>query len=422
MSLFGFFRQKQIKITPETQVSVQYLTANHITDLYDMAEGDLLLVKRRITAEDAQLLKAYSGKCAVFTSQPETLEEMDAQEKLESNVEIHRIQSIGLDYLHFRETLMVFGGFPADGKTAAVPNTVCISPVHRQDVEIQLSINMRAITQARSLDTAPVDPVPKKTEMETVGERTTEQIAPPEADLIRAALKEEFEKQFSVVMAELEGVSFENKTISLSEFYQKHGIAKGRLKGSWRLFEKEKLNIIMDKGIVGKARDAIFRKYSISIHGYGRIVRVKDIKAFRSDLETIASDYRRYLDGDKDCTSIGEIKISNPFSPQKAISDSMDALLVYLIDICPVKGLETEEYIQDAKLFVYKTNRELGRFSDRIQMRMTESSYRDNQWKDRDFIDCIWKTVTTDHSFFGEDFVSLLARYSNLLYTELKEQ
>ncbi len=57
MSLFEFFRQKQIKITPETQVTVQYLTAANVADLYDMATGDLLLVKRRITAEDAQRLQ-----------------------------------------------------------------------------------------------------------------------------------------------------------------------------------------------------------------------------------------------------------------------------------------------------------------------------------------------------------------------------
>ena len=422
MSLFEFFRQKQIKITPETQVAVRYLTAANVADLYDMATGDLLLVKRRITAEDAQRLQMYSGKCTVFTSKPETLEELDAQEKLVSSAELHRIQSSGLDYLHFGETLLAFGGFPAGGKAAAVPNTVCISPVLRQDVEMQLSINLEAISQALGLDDASVQPDSEQSHPEVAGDGTTEQTAPSEVDLVRAAVKEAFEKQFAVVRAELEGVSFENNTISLSEFYQKHGIAKGRLKGSWRLFEKETLSKIMDEGIVGKARDAVFRKYSASISGYGRIVRVKDIEAFRSELDKIASDFRRYLDGDKDCTSIGGIPISKPFSPQEAISDSMYALLEYLIEICPVKGLETEKYIQDAKHFVDKTYRKLGRFSDKIHMRMTESSYRDNQWKDREFIDSIWKAVTINHHFFEDNVITLLERYSNLLYAELKEQ
>ncbi len=421
MSLFEFFRQKQIKITPETHVAVRYLTAAKVTDLFDMATGDLLLVKRRITAEDAQHVKAYSGKCTVFTSQPETLEEMDAQEMLESSAELHRVQSIGLDYLHFGETLLAFGGFPAEGKATSVPNTVCISPVHRQDVEMQLSINMGAIAQALGLNDTTVQPESEQSQPEAAGDGTKEQKAPSKADLVRAALKEAFEKQFAVVKAELEGVSFENNTISLSEFYQKHGIAKGRLKGSWRLFEKEKMSEIMDAGIVGKARDAVFRKYSASIPGYGRIVRVKDIEAFRSELDKIASDFRRYLDGDKECLCIGVVPISTPFSPQEAISDSMYALLEYLIEICPVKGLETEKYIQDAKDFTDKTYRELDRFSDKVRMRMTESSYRDNQWKNRDFIDCVWKAVTTDRGFFSDDFVSLLERYSKLLYTDLKE-
>ena len=177
---------------------------------------------------------------------------------------------------------------------------------------MQLSINMGAIAQALGLNDTTVQPESEQSQPEVAGDGTTEQKAPSKADLVRAALKEAFEKQFAVVKAELEGVSFENNTISLSEFYQKHGIAKGRLNGSWRLFEKETLSKIMDEGIIGKARDVVFRKYSASIPGYGRIVRVKDIEAFRSELDKIASDFRRYLDGDKDCTSIGGIPIPPP--------------------------------------------------------------------------------------------------------------
>ena len=385
-----------------------------------MATGDLLLVKRRITAEDAQRLLVYPGKCTVFTSQPETLGELDAQEALTSSIEIHRIQSIGLDYLHFGGTLLAFGGFPADGKAAAVPNTVCISPVHRQDVEMQLSINMDAISQALGLDAAPAQSVPEQAEAEAAGNGTTEQKASLKTDLVRAALKETFEKQFTVVKAELLGVSIMNPT-DLSDFYQEHGIAKGRLKGSWRLFDKETLSEIMDDGVVNKARDAVYHKYSAIIPGYGRIVRAKDIEAFRSELDRIISDYRRYLDGDKNCTNICGIPISKPFSPQEAIGDSMYALLEYLIEICPVKGLETEKYIQDAKDFVDRTYNEIGWFSDKVHMRMIESSYADNQWKSRDFVDCIRKAISINRSFFGDDFVALLERYSKLLHEEQRE-
>lgn len=333
---------------------------------------------------------------------------------------MHIVLSICLDYLHFGETLFAFGRFPADGIKATVPNVVCISPVHRQDVEMQLSINLDAISAALGLDATMEQTPPEQEVAEAAApeEESNSKVFPSKNDLVRAAVKEEFESQFSIVKAEFSGVSFETKTVSLSEFYQKHGIAKGRLKGNWRLFEKETLKDIMDEGVVWKARDVVFRKYTANIPGYGRIVRNRDIEALRAELSKIALDYRRYLERDQECCSIGSIPISKPFSPWDAISESLNALLEYLIAICPAKGLETERYIQDAKRFVDKTCRELRCFSGQVRMRMTESSYRDSQWKNRDLINCVWEAISVDRKFFGDRFVALLERYSNLLSAE----
>lgn len=207
MSLFEFFRQKQIKITPETQVAVRYLTAANVADLYDMATGDLLLVKRRITAEDAQWLLSYPGKSTVFTTNPETLEALDAQESLKSVAEMHIVLSICLDYLHFGETLFAFGRFPSDGIKATVPNVVCISPVHRQDVEMQLSINLDAISAALGLDATMEQTPPEQEVAEAAApeEESNSKVFPSKNDLVRAAVKEEFESQFSIVKAEFSG-------------------------------------------------------------------------------------------------------------------------------------------------------------------------------------------------------------------------
>ena len=48
MGLFELFREKQIKITPETQVTIKYFTAEKPADLFALAEGDVLLVKKQI--------------------------------------------------------------------------------------------------------------------------------------------------------------------------------------------------------------------------------------------------------------------------------------------------------------------------------------------------------------------------------------
>ena len=410
MDDFEMFRQKEIRITPESQVSVRYLKVAKAADVYALADGDILLVKHQITAADAHWLLSFPGKCTVFTGRPETLEALDATELLKGNAEVHLIRSVGLDYLHYGDSLLVFGRFPLPAIEPSVPNVVCIYPVQRRDIETQIAINMGIIEKA--LGTS----IGQNEEEQLDSDETTADENPSEADLVRIELKRRFENEYSVIKAEFSGVSFENKTISLSEFYRKHGIANGRLKGNWRLFEKEKLAEIMDDGILGKARDTVLRRFTVSIPGYGRIVRVKDIEALQATLQSIVSDYRSYLDGDRECKRVGEIPIVKPFFPYDTIAESFCDLLDYLISICPVKELETESYIQEAKEFADKEYYKLNRFSEQVSMRITETSYKENQWKSHEFINCIWKAIETDRKFFSDGFVVLLERYSLLLF------
>ena len=105
MDLFELFREKQIRITPESQVTIKYITSGSASDLFSLAEGDLLLVKRQISHEDLMLLNEHAGHCTVFTTPPLSLDEFDALEQLRKIAEVHQLEAVGLNYLHYGKTI-----------------------------------------------------------------------------------------------------------------------------------------------------------------------------------------------------------------------------------------------------------------------------------------------------------------------------
>ncbi len=415
MSLFELFRQKQIRITPETQVVIRYITAEKALDLFALAEGELLLVKKQITYEDRDLLSAYPGHCTVFTMRPTVLETLDAIKELPKTVDLEWLEAIGLNYLHFKDTLLVFGEFSTIQSAACVPNVVCISPVHRDEIETQLSINLEAIQSVLSTTDTESD----RTEVsdEKKQEKTkSDPSVPSEIDLVRKELMQVFEQHYSVVKVVFSGISIESKTVGLTEFYKKNGIEKGRLRGSWIVFNRDKLAEEIDVGIAKRAIEAVYRKTSVSIPAYGRIIRADRIEEFRTALQKIEEDYRRYLSGDPECKRIGDITVTKPFNLGTMIDASFRDLLNYLIEICPVKGLETEKYILDVKHFVSQQQNRMGFFADKVGMYITESDYKENQWSDHNFLSSFYRSVCNNPDFFDSSFTDLLIRYINLLY------
>ena len=91
MSLFEVFRQKQVKITPEVTVNVEYITVESVMDIYTRATGDVLLVKRQLTPQDTAWLQAHRGYYTVFTTEPKTLVAFDAQADLTDTDRVHLI-------------------------------------------------------------------------------------------------------------------------------------------------------------------------------------------------------------------------------------------------------------------------------------------------------------------------------------------
>ena len=409
MDLFEVYRERQIRITPEAQVTVKYITAGDVSDLFSLAGGDLLLVKKHITPEDCRMLAAYAWTCTVFTARPQTLDEFDAREKLRERAELHQLENVGLNYLHFEKTLLVFGELEGTEAASPIPNAVCISPVRREEIETQHAVNLeaiRAVLAAR--DEASEEEAPKKSELRR--EKSAAPKPPSEYELICAALKEKFDKDYSVVRTEFTGTSIESKSISLSDFYREHEIAQGRLTGSWRLFDKAKIGDAFDVGAVKRAVDEVYRRLSVTVPGYGRLVRAERMAEFRENMKKIEEDYRNYISGNV-CGSIGSVLVRTAFSPWQIIDESFRALLDYLIEICPVKGLDTEAYIQDVKNFVFKEQSKLDGFPEKVKLRITETDYKGNQWRDKAFVNSLFRAAVKDREFFSEDFRELLARF-----------
>ena len=236
MDLFELFREKQIRITPESQVTVKYITAGTASDLFSLAEGDMLLVKKQITREDLASLKEYAWSVTVFSAQPDSLDAFDVQKELRDIAEVHHLEAVGLNYLHFGKTLLVFGEFEKVLSETAVPNALSITPVRRDQIETKLAVDMEAIQSILGKHQPTPDSDSSMPEQHGSAEKKTASWkSPSEIDMIRAELTEQFKERYSVVKTEFTGVSFESRQISLSEFYRDHGIAQGRLLGSWML-------------------------------------------------------------------------------------------------------------------------------------------------------------------------------------------
>lgn len=395
IEFYELFQQKQITITPDPAVKIDFFTFRHVQELYSLACGDVLLVKQQIGTQDMEWLKSYDGKRSVFAMRPKTLESLDALRECDG---IAFLDSIDLNYLHSGEMLITFGD---PSQNASVPNAVLIQPVRREDTGEIVKVVSEAQSQLDSFTEVSEDSLPV-----SEGEPETQ----TEIHLLRAALAKAFSDTYTVVDARFSGTSFENKTISLTEFYEKNGIEKGRLRGSWTLFDKQNISKVLDEGIARKAVDAINKEMSLSIPGYGRIVRSEDLGRYREGLESIERDYRQYLNGNTQ--QVGSIHANKRFTPNEAIENSLSELKRYLLTICP--NPDWDGYGKHVECFVDDTREKLTHFSDKVKLRITESSFKESQWENLDFIESIWKSYYINPGFFSDEFMRLLDRYSRL--------
>ena len=416
MNLFEVFRQKQVKITPEVTVNVEYITVGSIADIYARASGDVLLVKRQLTAQDITWLREYHESYTVFTTEPETLEALDAQKVLADTAGVHIIERIGLNFLHFGEELYAFPDIMDGSPAPGTPNVVLVHPAHRSDVETQLAINLDMIKAAMGIgghESIPTGNVEESdnTPSDLAGRDKGQE---KEIALVRAELATRFAERYSVLRVRFSGSKPENRTVGLTEFYAKHKIAKGKLRGTWSLFHKADLDKIMDAGIVDQAKEAVLSKISVSIPGYDMLIRAKDVAGCRLAMEKIESDYKAYLDGKPGCTHVGEIKIAIAFSPMEALEATFMELRDYLLSLR--SPWESEYAYEDAvDSFLARERYKHRYFSDGVKMMLEETAYKASQWESQDFILSLWRAIEKNPDFFDSDIVALLKRYTRLI-------
>lgn len=417
MGLLELFRQQFIHLGSESMIQLDYITIQNITELYAEIKESAVLVKKQLTMEDVHALLPLRENCDVFTMQPDNLEAFDAIKELSGTAPVHILSSIGLCFLHSGDVLYVFDSFADGQQKPMTPNALRLSPVHRSDIEVLLSVDERVLEVLKK--TLPED---ASSNAESQGEdqnqredQTASYQTDPkqsEKDMVRKRICEAFSSRYVEVRVEFSGTSPENVTIPLSRFYEKHNIEGGRLRGSWNLFVKSDLNQILDAGIVNKAKEAELKNLSVSIPTYGRIIRSKDLDVLRARMERIEQDYKLYLRGDKNCDKVGEIKVQQGFSPADAVSSSFDGLAEYLHKM---KRYEDYKYHEAVEEFIWKQKSEQMCFSDRVKLHFTSSTYTESQWEDKAFLERFCKAVFENEDFFDMEIKDLIERYMKIM-------
>ncbi len=423
MGFFEIFRQKQVEIAPEITVNVEYIVVENCVDIYSRAYGEILFVKRQLTEQDINWLQGHSGNYTIFTTKPETLESFDAQKKLSNTDKVHLMDSIGLNFLHFGDELYAFSDISDKAKIPETPNVVRVRPVHRSDIETQLIINWGAIFKDTLgiSDPIMINPVTDdKLENKPLTDESVVKESPNEIDLVRTKLAKLFAEKYSVIQVNFTGTKPESRTVNLTNFYTKHKIASGKLRGTWCLFDKADLNSIIDFGIMDRAKEAVMNTISVVIPGYDTIIRVNDVASCRNSMEKIASDYQAYLAGDSKCKYIGKIEIKTFFSPKEALNSTFNELRHYLLRLWysgKSESYSDSDYKYEKAVDMFLTNKynKCCSFSKHVKLKFKETTYKESQWESEYFITSLCSAVRKNPDFFDKDFLELLNRYIKLL-------
>lgn len=430
MNILGA-KLRKILIDDEGSVHVDYLRFDSVSDIYSCVTGECLLIKDQINQEDVEWLSRRAGKVDVFSMRACSYNASECIDGLmRVGIDVNYVDQIELNYVHSDQTLFVFKEFGTVNGGSAVPNTIRIYPVKRDEIILPIAELGRnngsgdfADAERNAYDSTdavklPGDSVDENTDssvMENSNEKVKESEHPTKRDLLCQELKKRFDQNYSFVNVEFRGVHIERMSIPLSRFYEKNGISGGRLKGSWTMFEQNELNQIMDKGILDKAISAVADKYTFRISGYGRIVRVQKRNSYFDEISNIESDFKDYLSG-KQQGKIGEIEIKKAFSPQTAIDKGLGLLAEYLNKLMPSAD-KVICYHDNVSDFIAEQHEKCNNFAGKVSVKVEETAYRESQWEDNEFVQSILsafyekKRKKSDFLKEDEDLLELLEKY-----------
>ena len=414
MGLMSFIR-REIKVEQELLLTAEFYRLPNLLPFLAFTNEELLVIKRAFTREEAEWLLDYKGDCKIITAEPVNYEDLSVLEALEKELQVERAESVGMNYIHGGETLLVFSDDVNSGKEPSAANMVKLYPVRKKDIEVTLRILLKdaGVSEEESQgDAEAADNV------DSAANETAKQSEPEDSSkeslrkkLVRDKLKRLFDEGYSVVNIRLDGSAAEQRTIALTEFYKRQNIAQGRLVGSWRVFEKGQLKDVMDAGIAKRALDNVLKKYTINISNYGRIVRNDHLKELIAAVENIEQEYIAYLKGENH-KSIGGVEIKVQFNPAPALEKTFNELEEYLRCL-QVPGGEAAliKYQNAVSDFLQREYLGIGDFVSKVRLRTTQLTFKDEQWKNPEFIYAVEKAVLSSPEFFDAPFCEMLALY-----------
>jgi hypothetical protein len=236
-----------------------------------------------------------------------------------------------------------------------------------------------------------------------------------EQNLILDEIQKIFNLKYVDISVKIEGGQVERKTISLNDFYKKHKISSGRLKGSWVIFDKDKADKYIEQGITKRAMKSVEDKFSLNIENYGKIIRKDNLDEFMKKVDDIVKNYKEYIKGD-DVKTIGDIPIHTKFNSKLPLKNTCEELRSYLFSICPYENRDEQYmYADSVDEFIDWVKDKYSDFYSDVKSITKYTNYPTEQWKNEDFLKKFIKCVKEDKKeFFQSELIELIDRYENI--------
>ena len=426
MGIFEIFRKQTIKIQPDKNLTMNYYAVDKVTEVFPKTGDELLYIKKKLDQNDVEFLESFScnGTITVKSENPNDIFCSDIQNIINEKYNFGILDNISLNYLHTNDTLFVFSD---EIEKPSVPNVVKVYPVKRNDLEeyysVPINTEIKSITpdENKSGEDEPADDSKKKKDIKNDPDDIVAEIGntndgkKQELQLLLTALKDIFDHDYIRVKVDFKGAAIERKTISLTDFYEKNGISPGRLRGSWTIFEKAKVKNIFESGIVTRAMNAVYDKFTVNIDGYGRIIKTEDKDKFQKIVKEIENDYKTYLRGGS-IKKIGDQIVNKQFKPKETVETSINELKKYLLSIRP-NNEDEEVYYWKVDWFIDGQVDKCMNFENDVYARSILSTFHNEQWKSKEFLSRIKECIDKNkkEKFFGDSFIELMERTEKYL-------
>lgn len=139
MNILGA-KLRKVLLDAEDSVHVDYMRFDRASDMYSYVKGECLLIKDQINQEDVEWLSRRAGKVDVFSMRACSYNASECiDELMRVGIDVNYVDQIELNYVHSDQTLFVFKEFGTVNGGSAVPNTIRIYPVKRDEIIVPIA-------------------------------------------------------------------------------------------------------------------------------------------------------------------------------------------------------------------------------------------------------------------------------------------